>query len=111
MLQSETFVFAVKLGDLPPESGKVVKVNKRSILMVNKGGSIHAFLNRCPHQESPFGGTAYKVLGCVAGTVVCPMHEWVFDIPSGEAIGRPGFCLKPYPVQIAGDDVLVAVES
>jgi len=106
----DSFVFAAKLADLPPESSKVVKVNRRSLLLVNMGGSVLAFLNRCPHQETPFGGTGYKRSGEFAGKVVCPLHEWVFDIPSGEAIGRPGACLRQYPVQLVGEEVLVAVE-
>lgn len=106
----DSFVFAAKMGDLPPESSKVVKVNRRSLLLVNKGGSIFAFLNRCPHQETPFGGSGYKRSGEFAGKIVCPMHEWVFDIPSGEAIGRPGVCLRQYPVQVVGEEILVGVE-
>lgn len=107
---SEQFVFATTLANLSHGSSRVLRVEKRSLLLVNQGGVVLAFSNRCPHQETPFGSTGYKTAGEWTGKIVCPMHEWVFDVPSGQALGRPGICLKQYEVQIEGDQILVAVK-
>lgn len=66
-------------------------------------GQLHAIEDICPH--------AYALLseGFVEGrTVECPLHEAIFDIPTGKLQSGPG-CrdLNTYEVRVKGDDVLL----
>lgn len=65
--------------DLPPGARSVSKVAGREVLLINRGGEIHAVASRCPHMQ------AELVNGEVTedGLIVCPRHHSVFDLETG----------------------------
>ncbi len=100
------FTFACTVDELPKncERGKVIVIEDREIAIFNIDGAIYATSNICPHEMSPL--LAAGSLDCVARTVTCPLHGWIFDIPTGQQIGASG-SIPVYEVKMADGEVWV----
>ena len=85
--------------DAFPERKVVARdVGGRTIGVLRRGDTVHAFANHCPHHGAPMcraqvAGTMrpsapnqydYALDGLV---VKCPWHAYEFDVSSGEAMG------------------------
>lgn len=69
-----------------PGAIKPVFVAGRSILLVrDAGGEVRAFHNFCRHR-----GTRLVTKPCVAKTITCPYHAWVYRL-NGQIKSRPHF--------------------
>jgi nitrite reductase (NADH) small subunit len=69
------------LGGKLPDEGKVreIKAGGREFCVARVNGEISVVDNLCPHKDAPLGeGWIEK------GRVVCPAHEWAFDLKTGE---------------------------
>lgn len=65
--------------DLKEGSMKLVDVDGTPVLLVKVSGEIFAIDNRCPHMGCGFSG------GFLDGyVIVCPCHDWRFDLRTGE---------------------------
>lgn len=63
---------------------------------------VFAASNTCPHKGGPLSE------GIVHGTrVTCPLHNWVFDLNTGEAQGADDGRIATYPVRIDGGRILL----
>jgi|SRR5580658_754012 nitrite reductase/ring-hydroxylating ferredoxin subunit len=54
------------------------------VLVVNRDGSFHAFINRCGHMNAPLDLGTFK-----SGVLKCPQHSAVFDATTGDVRGQP----------------------
>ena len=98
------FMKAASLSELSPGSAKVVEVAGKTIALFNVGGTIYAIDNTCLHQGGPLGE------GELAGEiVVCPWHQWEYNVRTGEVVGNNSLKVATYAVQIEGNDIKVAV--
>ena len=71
----------------------------------NDAGGVFALLDRCPHKGGPLSE------GIVAGhTVTCPLHSWVFDLNTGQALGADEGTVATYPARVENGRVLVGSE-
>lgn len=59
---------------------KVVKVNKRNVLLIYKDDEIIAVDNTCPHMKLPLKNGEITE----DEAIVCPWHHSVFDLHTGE---------------------------
>jgi nitrite reductase/ring-hydroxylating ferredoxin subunit len=100
------FTFACPINELPKncERGKVIVIEDREIAIFNIDDVIYATSNICPHEMSPI--LAAGTLDCAARTIACPLHGWVFDIPTGQLLGASG-SIPIYDVKLADGDVWV----
>jgi nitrite reductase/ring-hydroxylating ferredoxin subunit len=105
------FTFACSIEELPKncERGKVVVIDDREIAIFNIDGAIYATSNICLHEMSPI--LAAGALDCAARTITCPLHNWIFDIPTGQLItdqlmGASG-SIPVYDVKLADGEVWV----
>jgi toluene monooxygenase system ferredoxin subunit len=81
-------------------------VGGRPVLLVNVGGEICAYENRCRHRSLPLS------LGKLTdGRLVCAAHGWEYDACTGEGVNPTGLALRRYPVRLAAGDILVDVEG
>ena len=77
----------------------------RKVLLVRLDGDVRAYEDRCAHLGLPLSG------GRMDGTtLICPAHEWEYDMTTGRGVNPATVCLKSYPVKIEGDQILVDVE-
>ena len=58
---------------------------------------VFAASDRCPHKGGPLSDH-----GIVHGqSITCPLHNWVFDLNTGQAQGADDGRIATYPVRIA----------
>lgn len=66
---------------------------------------IFAIENRCPHKHGPLSE------GIVHGaSVTCPLHNWVFDLASGRALGADEGQVRTYPIDVIDGRIFMAAE-
>ena len=96
------------------ELGNISAVPRRGARCVNTPGGkiavfrtaedqIFAIENRCPHKGGPLSE------GIVHGaSVTCPLHNWVFDLATGEAQGADEGSVRTYPVKVEDGVIFLA---
>ena len=89
--------------ELPAEGqAKEFSVAGRTLCVATLGGKPLALNNVCPHRGGPLAeGTVEH------GKIVCPWHQWEFDLVTGA--GTPNLKAVPYALELVGDDVLVEI--
>ena len=66
---------------------------------------IYAIENRCPHKNGPLAE------GIVHGnSVTCPLHNWVFDLATGQAQGADEGQVRTYPIDVVDGRIFIAAE-
>jgi nitrite reductase/ring-hydroxylating ferredoxin subunit len=98
------FVRVASLSELAPGTAKAVEVKGKAIALFNVEGTIYATDNTCLHQGGPLGEG--ELMG---GVVICPWHQWEYNVRTGELVGDSSVKITTYPVQIEGSDIKVAV--
>jgi len=111
------WVRVARVEDVPPGQVHRVEVEGRVLALVNRDGRFYALDAVCPHQGGPLDqGKLWR------GALECPWHHFRFD-PATGANRYPGNVYPPdmpqlrgevrpakvYPVQVRGEEVLVAV--
>jgi nitrite reductase/ring-hydroxylating ferredoxin subunit len=98
------FVKVASVFELPPGSTKTIEVMGKTIALFNVEGTIYATDNTCLHQGGPLGEG--ELMGEV---VICPWHQWEYNVRTGEMPGNSSVKVATYPVQVEGSDIKVAV--
>jgi 3-phenylpropionate/trans-cinnamate dioxygenase ferredoxin component len=102
------FVRACALEDLADSEPLAVDLGGEPVAIVRvSAGDVYAIRDVCSHAEVPL--SEGEVDGC---TIECWLHGSRFDLRTGKPTGMPATEPVPvYPVQIEGDDVLVAIDQ
>lgn len=90
------------LTQIPPGEGRVFAVGDlRVAVFHDRGGKVYAADPVCPHAGGPL---ADGLVG--QGTVVCPLHERIYDLATGESTNSE--CqIKVYSVSLGDDDAIL----
>ena len=106
MDEMENFYPALDEKELAEDSMKLVSVEGTPILLIKRGSLIYAINNRCPHQGCGFsGGTVDD------GFIICPCHDWCFNLETGEYEEEPSYKLKKYEWIIKDGKIWVKLED
>lgn len=95
-------VSAGRVDDLPEGRGRRIVVRDRPVAVFRLGADVVAVGATCPHR-----GGALDEGEVDEGRVVCPLHEWAFDLRTGRMSGRPTVCVPTYRVQIEDGEIIV----
>jgi nitrite reductase (NADH) small subunit len=81
---------------IPVRGARVVKTKLGCIAVFRTAeDEVFATSDRCPHKGGPLSE------GIVHGTsVTCPLHNWVFELNSGEAQGADEGKIDTYAIRI-----------
>jgi len=64
---------------------------------------VFAIENRCPHKHGPLSE------GIVHGaSVTCPLHNWVFDLATGKALGADEGAVRTYAIDVVDGRIFIA---
>jgi nitrite reductase (NADH) small subunit len=87
---------------IPEGEGRNFQVGTQRIAVFHtRTGDLFATQSECPHRQGPL---ADGLLG--GSTLVCPLHEWQFDLTSGKTLN--GTCdIAVYPVLRGPNDELL----
>jgi nitrite reductase (NADH) small subunit len=92
------------LSELPPGSVKEVEVGGDSFALCNLDGSLHCLEGICPHAGGPLGQ------GTINGkNLVCPLHEYEFDLQTGVNDMDEDLQAKTFPVRVENGEILIEV--
>jgi len=94
-----------RIHDLQDGEMREVVVGETKVLLVRLKGKFFAIGGECTHYGGPLAE------GALSGhRVVCPWHQAVFDVMTGDLEEPPALDAEPcYPVRVEGDDVIVEV--
>lgn len=85
-----------------PGPGKVKEVMAagRAFCVANLGGTICVLNGECPHEGGPLGEGHIE-----DGRVVCPWHEYAFDLRTGAAADDPEMKAEVYECLVEGGEL------
>ena len=98
-----TWIDVGTLNDIPLRGARLVRTPLGCIgLFRTAEAEVFAASNTCPHKQGPLSE------GIVHGQkVTCPLHNWVFDLNTGEAQGADQGRIDTYPVRIEAGRILL----
>lgn len=84
------------LDEIPSLGSRVVETATGPIAVFRTGDDrVFALDDRCPHKGGPLSQ------GIVAGQrVTCPLHAWLVDLESGEAVAPDQGCVKRHEARV-----------
>jgi toluene monooxygenase system ferredoxin subunit len=83
-----------------------VEAGGQKIVILNAGGEVRAYEDRCPHLSSLLSE------GDLDGTILtCSTHLWEFDCLTGAGVNPRSCGLKAHPVRIEDGTIYVGVED
>ncbi len=91
--------------ELPPGKAAIITAGKEEIALFNYKGEYYAMANQCLHKGSPLGEGRIE-----EGVVICPNHEWRYDLKTGDCPQNPGLKTKVYPVKLHEGKIRVGIE-
>jgi nitrite reductase (NADH) small subunit len=91
------------IDDVPLRGARLVKTPMGCIAVFRTAeAKVFAASNTCPHKGGPLSE------GIVHGqSVTCPLHNWVFDLNTGEAQGADDGRIETYPLRLDGQRMLL----
>lgn len=95
------------LSEVPLRGARLVKTRVGCIALFRTGeAEVFAVSDTCPHKAGPLSE------GIVHGQkVTCPLHNWVFDLNTGQAQGADEGRIDTYPVKVEDGRILLDAEA
>ncbi|MBX9462716.1 MAG: nitrite reductase small subunit NirD [Aquamicrobium sp.] len=93
--------------DIPARGARCVTTPQGRIGVFRTAeNEIYAIEDHCPHRGGPLSQ------GIVHGaSVTCPLHNWVFSLETGKALGADEGAVKTIPVRVIDGCILLGLES
>ena len=91
------------IDDIPLRGARKVKTKTGCIAVFRTDeDTVFATSNTCPHKNGPLNE------GIVHGTrVTCPLHNWIFDLETGEAQGADDGRIETFQVRVEAGRILI----
>ena len=106
MIGSRTVkVKACEVKELSEGSGKFVTVHGKPLALFRLGERVVAVDAECPHEGGPLQDGMIE-----DGCVVCPWHNYKFELSSGQCDIDPNLKVGTYPTIVESGDVFVEVD-
>ena len=98
------WIYLAKKAEVEAGKALVADLGGPKVAIFNVDGIYHVLSNECGHQGGPLGE------GKIEGfSVVCPWHQWKFDVTTGNCLSVGGSSVRKYEVAAAGDELFVKV--
>lgn len=96
-----------RVEDIPRLGARTIETRQGRIAVFRtRDDRVFALDDRCPHRGGPLSQ------GIVHGLrVTCPLHDWVIDLKSGEAVAPDQGCVAAHPVRIENGMVLLSLPA
>ena len=96
----------MKCADLEIGKSAIIEVGGKEIALFNYKGDFYAIDNTCPHRGSPLGEGRIE-----EGILICPGHEWRFELKSGWCPQNPELSTEVYPIKVHDEKIYVRLEK
>jgi cell fate regulator YaaT (PSP1 superfamily)/nitrite reductase/ring-hydroxylating ferredoxin subunit len=102
--QAPFWIFVGKKAEIEQGKAIVADLGGPKVAVFNVDGIYHVLSNECGHQGGPLGE------GKLEGfSVVCPWHQWKFDVTTGNCLSVGGSSVRKYEVAAAGEELYVRI--
>ena len=103
----------------PEGSVRCVQAGSRALVVVHRGGQLHALRDQCPHQGAALSSGRVLEQACArleAGRPVftgheavlqCPWHGWAFRLSDGNALAVPNVRVRRYPARFVAGRLII----
>jgi nitrite reductase (NADH) small subunit len=99
----DKFVKVAKVETVTDEHPLVIEHRARRISIYKEGGQFFAIEDICPHMGA-FLSHGYRK----EGSIVCPWHNWEFDLSTGNCTSNDsGACVQTIPVQVLEGNIML----
>ena len=100
------FVDIASLEDIPRQGARLIRTSAGCVALFRTADDrVFALDDRCPHKGGPLSE------GIVHGhQVTCPLHNWVFDLNTGTALGADEGTVRTWPVRVDDGRVLISTD-
>lgn len=106
MENQDGFVPVLEEKELQEGKMKHLFVEGIQVLIIKQQGKIFAIDNHCPHQGCSFlGGTLEGLV------IVCPCHDWRFNLETGEYVEEPLIKLTKFDWKVEAGKIWVKLEE
>jgi nitrite reductase/ring-hydroxylating ferredoxin subunit len=106
MSDSEGYAPVIDEKELQEGKMKAIRAEGKPVLFIKQNGKIYVIDDRCPHMGCKFSG------GNLDGDVViCPCHEWRFNLETGEYEEDRDYVLISYPFKVVDGKIWVKLEE
>lgn len=81
--------------------------------VVRCGNEVRGYVNRCPHARHPLNLRPHRFLTPDRAMILCSSHGALFEKDAGQCLAGPcaGERLRPVPLEVLGDFVLIAADA
>lgn len=95
-----------RIEQIPVRGARCVKTPAGKIAVFRTAeNQVYAIENRCPHKGGPLSEGIVH-----GGSVTCPLHNWVFDLATGEAQGADEGQVRTFAVNVIDGRIFMAAE-
>ncbi len=95
------------LEEIPTLGSRIVRKGALNIAVFRTSDDkVYALENKCVHKQGPLSEGI--VHGC---RVTCPLHNWVFDMQTGEATGADEGKVRTFGVKVEGGKIHLGGEA
>jgi nitrite reductase/ring-hydroxylating ferredoxin subunit len=90
---------------IPDGGGIAVDVGEKRIALFRHQGEVFALDETCPHRGGPLHDGRID-----RGVVLCPWHQWQFDLRTGCSPLNPLSRVRVYSVRLEGTEILLEID-
>ena len=84
---------------------RVIRIGEKKVCLAKHGQAFFAFQHLCPHQMHPLKEANITAFG----EVVCPLHEYRFNLKTGEEASARCQAMQTHQLQITTDGVYLSI--
>lgn len=90
---------------LPDKKIKKIILGNKVLAILRNGENFFAFDAQCPHR----GASLLQANINGLGEIICPLHQYRFDLKTGQV--RSGYCpeLPVYPVRLGEEGIFITI--
>ena len=85
------------------KSIRVIRIGERKVCLAKHGQTFFSFEHLCPHQMHPLNEGQITAFG----EIVCPLHEYRFNLKTGAEANQKCRELKTFGVEVSEDGVFI----
>ena len=106
-----------RLGDLEEHGSRAFTIGNGDWplrgFVVRCGNEVRGYVNRCPHAGHPLDLRPHRFLTPDRALILCSSHGALFEKDAGRCLAGPcsGQQLRPVPLEVIGDVVLIAADA
>lgn len=102
-INAQSWIAVGRVTDIPPRGARVVKAPGGDIAVFRTGtDEVFALRDRCPHAAGPLSNGIVH-----ANSVTCPLHNMVFDLATGRALGPDTCTATTVPVRVVDGTIQI----